>query len=269
MFGAKAAWIAAASCAAFVMVGSNPLFGLLTALAMAVPVAVIVQLALQWRPHRDKGIEWFPARQLAVAGLVAAALFMGLMLPGVIDPPAEQERSIARLADQLVQAKLVAELDVETFKRAVTAVLQFVPGIVGVWFLITILSNFAIGQWIAVKQRRNLRPSPSLTELELPRSYWALTAIATFGAISTGAADIVGTNLLILCFGGFYVAGLAVLHTVADRIGGRKGLLVTAYILQIPLLPTAFPIYIVAMLVGALEPVIGLRRRFGGGSAAT
>jgi len=96
-----------------------------------------------------------------------------------------------------------------------------------------------------------------MAALSLPVWIPALLALAAAAIVLGGTARFVGVNVMIVLAIPFFLAGLAVLHTVARRLSRPTIPLVTFYVLAGVF---GWPLLLVALL-GVLDSSLGLRRR--------
>jgi hypothetical protein len=125
-----------------------------------------------------------------------------------------------------------------------------------------IIVNAALAQALLVRLRRNLRPSPAMTEIDLPNWMLPALAICVLGAFMPGYAGFIGGNLTLIFFIGYALAGLGVIHALLARLPNRSGLLGVTYVFMFLF---GWPL-IIAALLGVAEPWLKLRRRAAGGS---
>lgn len=263
--GALGATIAAFTGAAVTTAFANVSGMLPYALGFALPVAVVVRQALLSRTRPDGAVEWYPAgRLLALATAYAAALFVvvAFMLAG---EPGGFEGAVRRTLDQALSAYVpgLAEADRAT---AAAAWSQTFPAMVAGSWLLTFTVNGSLGQAILVRAGRNLRPSPRYAEIEAPR--WLMAAVALSGVlwlVAEGTPGYAGRSLMLIFAIPFFFQGLGVAHVISRGWPGRPFALVVFYML-ILFLPRWSGLVLVTG-AGAIESLIGLRRRFAGPSA--
>jgi len=130
-------------------------------------VLVLVQRALLSRRATDGAIEWYPPGLLIVwlTGLaaVALAILMAVLAYG--------EGGIAGSVQRQIDAILpIFGANRENMRPLLEAIAPIVPGMVIAAWMTVMIVNGALGQAIAVKGRRALRPAPEIAETELFRA---------------------------------------------------------------------------------------------------
>jgi hypothetical protein len=267
-FGAWAAALAGVSGMALVGVtalGSGLEGGLSLALSFlawqALGPTVLVRQALLSRQGPDGGMEWYPPGHMLVwlTGLAAFGLVVvGLFLSGA-------DADLTGAVERQMQAEVAgmgsgAEADVT--QADLDMVARFLPGIVAVSFMVTMLVNGALAQALLARSGRAIRPSPAWSEVELPpRAGAAMTAglavALLVAATQSGTVEQVGTTVTMLLATPFLLVGLAVVHAVSRRWPARGvvlGLFYVLVVLPLRLLP-------LVVILGLVENWVGLRRR--------
>lgn len=220
------------------------------------PSLVLVRQGLLSR--NDGGqTEWYPPGLLLaqLTGLAAAGLALAFLLfagqPGGLISAIEQflERAAADFG---------AEPDTEAGAALHGAAALF-PGIVAASWLLMVVVNGALAQALAVQLGRNLRPSPAMTELSLPRwLMYATAGAALLSLLGAGTPALLGRSLLLLFLVPYLLQGLAVAHAFARHWGAPRLALVAFYVALILL---GWPAILVVAL-GLLEDWAQLRRRY-------
>jgi uncharacterized protein YybS (DUF2232 family) len=134
------------------------------------------------------------------------------------------------------------------------------PSIIVVSWLAMIAVNAVLAQGLLVRFQHNLRPSPPMAGIVLPRSVALVTAVAAaLAVLTTGWFEFVGRNLLVVLALAFFFAGLGVVHGLLKRIGQRQLVLVGFYVF---VLIFGWPIMLV-VAVGFIDHWAHFRQRFG------
>jgi hypothetical protein len=145
--------------------------------------------------------------------------------------------------------------------RMLAGLARILPFMVVAWWIVIMAANAALAQKFLVRTGHAIRPSPDLTTTQPPA--WVLSAAvaaAALALVGSGWIGFVATNVaLILCVP-YFLAGLAVVHTVSAGWNGRKAILIALYLL---LFLFGWPLIVVTGL-GMAEHWIGLRRRYAG-----
>lgn len=260
-FGFTAAAIAALAAIVALAAAGGVVFALVYAIANAAPVVVVSYLAQLNRTTPEGNTEWYPpgwiiAWLLGIA--MTAFLLIDVMLSGETGGAEGVIRNFVEAAlRQLTAPGAGAPVNVTAIAAVVT---RFFPGVIADSWMIMVIANAVLAQGLLVRFARNLRPSPSMTEIELPSWVIGATVIAALGSFLPGTAGFVGGNLVLMAVLAFALAGLGVVHALLARSSNRTVALVATYAF---LFVFGWPLVIVALL-GAAEPWLNLRRRFGG-----
>jgi hypothetical protein len=260
MLGPKAAAIAGAT-GALGTLGASTLEGaLLFAIGYAAPVVLLSAQALRWREDAEGRRWWYPPGYL-VAWLVALALAaVGAGALFTLGAPGGFEGAVRGLLEQ--QLTLLAGGDAGKAAPMAAVMAALFPGVgAATWALFT-GANGALAQRLLVWRRRNRRPTPDMVEIGLP--HWvaiALAAALAAALLLPGTAGYLGRNALPVLGLAFFVAGLAVVHAAARRLGAPGPLLGAVYALAL----FVSPVTIAIAALGLIEQWAGLRRRLGAG----
>jgi hypothetical protein len=253
--GPGAGALAAVSATAIVLAAARDTAATaLFAALYAVPVVLLVRLALLARTDGQGGLEWYPPGQLT-AWLTGLALAGFAVILVWFDGPQALEAMLQR-----VLAPAVAEL-VDTSpagRRLLTQSLaSVVPGVIAASWMLLVITNGILAQGVLARFRANWRPSPPIATLRLP-PWLALTlGAAAVLTLIGGPARFVGSNVLIVLSVPFSLGGLAVVHAAAARLARPAMPLAIFYVLAGLL---GWPFLLVALL-GLLDLPLGLRRR--------
>jgi hypothetical protein len=257
--GTQAAAIATASSIAVASIFTRLEFGIFFGLVFAVPVVVLVRMALLNR-NEDGATRWYPPAGLLLTALGLALAVGATSLPTALWPSSDQiERARGVLADLPPEFR-PGELTRENADRLVRTSIAFLPGFLGVGFFCLLVTNAMLAQGIVSRFGWNLRPTPRLADLALPAWFNTGAAIAAIGAMLPGISGTIGGNLAIICALGFIFAGLAVVHAMVDRSRARGVLLGVLYVAMFIFAPAI----VVVLMLGIAEPWARLRERFAG-----
>ena len=230
--------------------------GIAYALVNSLPVLVLVQRALLSRRAADGGVEWYPAGLLTTwltgLGLLALAVLLAIF--------GSAEGGIAEAVLRQFETVLPAfGPNQEAVRPLFEAVAPFLPGVaVASWMVLTAV-NGSIGQAIALRSGRALRPAPDIAETQLSNLLAAALAVAAALAFwAPGTLGLVAANATAVLNLPFLVLGLAVVHAAARGLRGR-GLLLGAVYTATAIL--AWPALAIIGL-GLIEQGFGLKRRF-------
>lgn len=240
--------------------------GALAAIAMAVimagPIALLVRQALLNRedvaPDGTTRREWYPPglllASLAMIGVVWLVAGAGLKMgdDGGI------EASLHRDVSQSLEL-LVPQATPEERKQAADIMTPLALGVGLLSWLLLLALNGILAQGLLVRFSRNLRPSPRLSQIEVPN--WLAPVIAATLAVallSDGNFGYVAQNLALLLVLPYFFLGLSVVHALTQGMQARTVVLTIFYIALIVL--SIWPSMIVVAL-GLIEQWAGIRRR--------
>jgi uncharacterized protein YybS (DUF2232 family) len=226
----------------------------------AVPVLLVLRQALLSRAGAGGQMEWYPPGPLlgqltvlAALGMVAVtAAFIGQEggLPGAVEVfLTEFVREIGLVGNDTDLAPLVGYWS------------RIVPAMVAISWIVMVVINGIIAQIAAVRLGWNLRATPRLIDITLPR--WCLIAVfacATASLITgDGTIGFLAHSLLIVFLVPHFFQGLAVVHAFAGRTGARRMALAIFYLC---LLVFSWPLAGLVVVLGFIEDWAHLRRRF-------
>lgn len=236
--------------------------GLIPAVSFGVifvaPVVMLVRYALLSRIDAQGRLEWYPVGRLLMWLVGAGAtLFVvaSFLLPGG-RPVEERLRST-------IGPPLSAYFRGMPPEHLHVAIEQFsrVPALVVLFLLLIIAANAILAQGLLAGARHNLRPSPKVAEIELPRAIGYATALAvTANLLGSGWLEFTGRNVLVILGFAFFFAGLGVVHWF---VRGPHRLLVLSvfYFSMVPFMPFVPP-FVAAL--GFIDHWLHFRQRFGG-----
>lgn len=227
----------------------------------AVPVILITRHALLSRTNETGDVVWYPPGRLllwlvgvtAVYFLVVWTFFqMGGEGLGTAIESALRELLVA------MQVPGDAELD-----AAIMANARYVPGMVATHMMLIVLVNGGLAQRILVRTGRNLRPSPRMDELELPKWLAGVFLAAVLAASFVESFLIAGLTLAFILGLAYFLLGLAVVHAFYRGRPTAPFGLVGFYVMLVVMMMIAFPVALGLVAVGLVEQLIGLRARLG------
>ena len=234
------------------------------------PSAVLVRQALLSRPvvggvadgAGAGALEWYPVGRLT--GLLVAMAAAVLVVIWLVFAGSEGglEGTVQMFLNAGLQGMLQAGgAEAEEMTPAIALMAALFPGIAAASWVVMIAVNGALAQGLASRFGRNLRPSPDMATLELPRVLLgALVVAAVVGLVAPDGLGYIGRNLLVVLGMAYLFAGLAVVHGFILRLTARQVLLVVVYVTMVLF---GWPVLLV-MLLGILDQLFGLRRRFAG-----
>jgi hypothetical protein len=249
--------VAAASASLAMAAAGGFAIGLTFAVTYAAPALIMTRQALLRREDTEGRTIWYPAGALvlSLAGLALVAYLTLLVAFASAEGGLE-----GFLRATLLQAfRAVAPPDAPPGSSDALAALfaRYAPGLTAVTWMQMIAINGVLAQALLSASKRNLRPSPAMADIQLPKWLLAATAIVALGAVFSDIAHAVAANLLIIALATFLFAGFAVIHTVSARWNYQRLWLGIIYTITFTF---PWPVLLIAGL-GIIETSIGLRRR--------
>ncbi len=257
--GVKGAMLAL--CAAVIAAGllGGVYMALPMALAYGFPVVVAIRQAMITVPGSGGQPVWAPVGNV-VGGLtalgIAALFFLGMVTMMDAGVPTLYGAVVGFLEQWMTAMYGDMPLDA---REAVTGTLApFFPGMAAASWVVMHVVNAAAAQGIVARSGRNVRPTPAYSNLVLPDwCSWALVISGLMAVALPGDWAYLGRNLVIVALVPFFLSGLALVHTFANRTNSATLLLVSFYII---ILVLGWATFLVAVL-GVIEQWVGLRKR--------
>jgi hypothetical protein len=245
-----------------VIVAADTLYGTVFVVEFALPVMIVVPLAL-WR--RRSETEWPTAGRL-ILGLtaLAAVVFIASQVL-LLDQPGGMEGSLRMAIEAL--AKELRNQDPQVGEQAeamLQAAARWLPGLSAFAWIGLVAVNGVLAQGALAGFGWACRPAPSLAKITLP--WWALVPLvlallaATLGRNLPEGDEVAfaGSNLTVILLVPFLFLGLGVVHALTQRSTRRTWLLAGVYG---AVLIFGWPIPLIVAL-GVIEQWVGLRRRY-------
>ena len=258
--------ILAAAIAAGVLLITGMAIGIPLLLVLyAAPTIILARQATLSRQDGNGGIEWYPPGLLLIwaSGLAAILMAIGFVL--LSGGQAGVETGIQRILDDAF-SRMVPAGQEEQRQFIVQTLSPLLPGISASLWVVLAVVNGALAQGLLVRGQRNLRPSPDLAEIELPRGLMAALVVAVIsGIMLPDSLGYFARNLAVLLGVPYFFAGLGVLHFLSRRHPAGVLLLTLAYMVLILLsLFFKWPALAVAA-VGVVDQWTDLRHRMRAG----
>jgi len=251
--------IASATSLGLVLVFGGWVAGLAYLAVEAVPCLIVVRHALLNRTRDDGGLEWYPPGLLLIrlCGYAFAVMVLALLAVWVSTGSIGEsfEAAIGSVLDELgMDAQATA------MRQQVLAFATAVPGIVAASLVLMVAINAILGQFLARKGDRALRPSPQMAEIWLPG--WCAPVLGTAALLSLllgGDLAFFAQGAAILLAMPFLFQGLAVVHAFAGRSPSQPLVLSLFYVI---LVLFSWPLVLFVIGLGLVEDWAHLRRRF-------
>jgi hypothetical protein len=227
------------------------------ALVQALPAAMVVRQALLSRQDAGR-LEWYPPG-LVLAQLTALAV-LGITLAFVVllGHPGGLEGVLAEFLGAALEGLGATDVTVSAGPDLDRWLFLF-PGLMAASWLVMVALNAVLAQLLAVRLGVNRRPTPELSELELPGWLWpAIGVAALLALLGAGGLGFLGRSLLLVLAVPYVFLGLAVVHAFARRVSHRR-LALTLFYGAIMLL--GWPL-VAVLLLGLVEDWAHVRQRF-------
>lgn len=240
----------------------------LFAVATALPTLLLLRMALSRRQSPEGNPEWCPPGRMVcwLTGYGAVAfVILAYVASGGQNGLEDTIRANISAALTIMMEGMDSS-EVETTARMVEALVQIVPRYLPAIFvaswLISMVVNAHLAQYIAIRVGRNVRPAPRLPEMSLPFGLAGamLAAAVIWRLAGPGLVGFVSLNLALMMLVPFFLLGLAVIHAVSRGWPSRTPILVTMYLIMVFI---GWPVILVAAL-GLAEQWTGLRQRLAG-----
>lgn len=238
-----------------VMGGTMP--GLLFALSTALPVTILVQLALRVRTWTDGRDYWYPAGNLlrgtslwCVLLLVGAAAGFALFADGIAAAVSAFVGNIGEMIKQTTGQ--------DTMPLVINQLAYVLPGITAWSWMLMATVNGLLAQAIVKRVNRNLRPSMSMSEIEIPLSWASLFGVmVALSYVLSGDLGFMTANLAMILAYPLLFQGLSVVHAALASFGAWTVGYIAFYVMIIFFGWLALAI----VALGMAEPVFKLRER--------
>lgn len=258
------ATVAGALAGAVIMtIAGGPALGLTFLLVLGIPAMLVAWLADLGRPSVD-GLttDWFPAGGILAAFATYGGLIPVFFLPfvgGTYTTMKPQMLPFVSRAMKQMQAQFGAQpltdAQIEAFTDIMITALP--ASIAAYWVLLFAINVYLAGR-IALASGRFIRPWPDLHALQPPP--WLALALAATMLLTmlSGGPRVLGASMTGALIVAFTLYGLSVIHAISR---GRVPWML--WLTYAGLLNPAGPYAtILVALLGLIEPLINLRKRF-------
>lgn len=270
LFGAGLAWgpvavlIGGISAGAAVLVVTQPALAAGYMLLFAMPVMTLSSLAVRRMGSPGGTWSWPSGAVLVMALTGIGAVLFGLMAVQLAQPGIDPSAVLRGLFEE--SSKGLFEPGDELKRTMVTQMVNLLaklPALSVASWLLVLAANGCLGQALAVRFEHQIRPTPAMADLGLPRWFAVLAVllVAVTVAAPPGWIAFVASNLLVLQCVAYFFAGLGVLHAALQHRRNTLALLLCAYVVIVVLLMAFWPLLLVLVLAGVIEPWAHLRMR--------
>ncbi len=225
----------------------------------ALPAWFISRQSLASYQTQDGSIAWrTPGAVLSSLSVLCAVMmiFGALLFSNITTMGIEQGiNTILREAF----AQVIPNMDNEELAQMIGTMASIFPGVMGGSWVIMIVINTVLAQSFVVRMDKNIRPTPSYLNMDLPQwAAWPLVISAAASLILSGDANYIAQNSAIILATPFFFLGLSVIHWAVRRISFSVALLSFFYLIMIM---SGWAILLVAG-IGMIEQWAGIRSRF-------
>lgn len=227
--------------------------GLLFLATYGLPTAIVLRQALLSRRNTAGEIEWYPPGLTllwligySLVSLAAAALLTATTPGGLY--------AVAGHALESVPGTMQPLFAGDSRSVGPEQLALWLPGIVGVSWLLMMTVNGLLAQSMVRRLGRNIRPNMCVSEMELPS--WAVLGFslaALAAVVSPASVAAIGLGMALMLGLGFFFVGLGVLHAI---LRGHPMVLAALYVSLV----LSWPALLVTAL-GLVEQWADLRRR--------
>lgn len=212
--------------------------------------ALLTNRALLNRQKSSGKVSWYPASLLLRDLTLATGLVMILALGGYLY--FTQGGNDQTLIKNLLKA-FDPQGHLKDADSLLTIVFPFLPGFFAFSWALMMLINGVLAQGLLVRFGQNLRPSPSLDNLETPRSFLLLLPLFfLLSIIGVGSLALLGKNATFVLILPFFFVGLSYIH---KWIHNTRFVTVGLTLFYLFLFLFLWPVFIV-ILIGILKPWI-------------
>lgn len=210
--------------------------------------AFLVNRALLNRVTPSKKRNWYPASFLLRDLTFAAGLIMliGLGVYLYFTHGGDKQDVVTILLKNLDPQNQIREIE-----PLLKAILPLLPGFFALSWAVMMLINGTLAQGLLVRFQRNIRPSPTLKDLEAPKMFLILLGLSfLLSFIGLGPLELLGKNTALIMVFPFFLIGLGLVHVWLHKTSyASLGLTLFYFLLILLIWPALFVIFL-----GILKP---------------
>jgi hypothetical protein len=236
-----------------VLLLEGPVFGAEFFVFSALGPAFLINRALLNRKKSSKEVAWYPSsfllRDLTLASGIVMVLALGIYLY------LTQGSDVHTLMKTLLKT-LDPQGHLKDAEPLLIKLFPFLPGFFALSWGVMMLINGTLAQGVLVRFKQNLRPSPSLEDLNTPGSFLILLGLSILLSwVGVGSLELLGKSATCVLILPFFLVGLGVVHKWIHKTPfAMVGLIIFYFLLLLFLWPALFVI-----LAGILKPWIEKR----------
>lgn len=223
--GRRPAIVASLITCTLIFLMTHPIHGLSYTLLYALPILALTDRSLLNRKV-GKNTHWYPAGRLALwlVGMTVAIVFVAVLMIAPYSDPTQMMESIQQLGSILGPQP-------DEALEALSKVLPYFPAFFGFSWCFSMIINAALAQGILVGFKANLRPSPSLTNIQFPRWLLAITAMSfALALFDLSTVTQLARNLFPILLIPFILAGTGYVHTRIKQLPSPQFFFILFYL---------------------------------------
>ena len=193
-----------------VFIITQPLLGLEFFIFSVLGPVFLVNRALLNRKTSEGKVSWYPSSFLLRDITLISGAVMLLALGGYLY--FIQGSDIHSLVKTFLKA-FDPQGQMGNLEPMLLIIFPLLPGFIAFSWIIMMLANAALAQGLLVRFNRNLRPTPSFIDLEVPHNFLILLGISLLlSLIGVGSLELVGKNATFILTFPFLLTGLGLVH---------------------------------------------------------
>ncbi len=240
--------------------------GVLAALALGAPGAILGYVVLLWLPVWALSALLRATVSLSLTlSVLAAAVAVGLAFTYLAlgDPAAWWQEALGQIVPIVLQ-NMDAQIPEEVVREQIAAVAPSFTGLVASQLAALVLLSLLLGRWWQAQLYNPGGFGEEFRALRMDQTVAVVSIVIFAGATLTGQPFLVNLALALSIVLGLF--GLSVVHAAVNRAGKGRGWLIALYVGMAFLM---YPVLAVLALVGAADKWLDLRRRLSGGRGPT
>ncbi|MEJ0063587.1 MAG: hypothetical protein WDO70_10440 [Alphaproteobacteria bacterium] len=271
--GGGDAIVAAMVATATIMFGVNDIVMTMAIVVVYIlPALLLCLLALRYRYDGDKNLYWYPAGRLLTAVAVYPVIAFGLLCLFAGNGGIEKtlHDAFAQYFEQMIAfdndlSKADKAALIESIKAPLDMLIAVMPGLTISFWMTGMMVSAMWAQYALTANKMALRPTPCLTDLDLPYALLILLALmGLIGFFFVGPAAYFARNTFLPLSMPYFFVGISLMHLWAGKRSHKYLWLLGFYVL----IMFGWPAIVVAA-VGVLEPWLHLRIKINGKTKAS
>lgn len=209
------------------------------------PAFLVHRALIHWKKKSGQ-MTWYPASFLLRDTTLLAGIIMVLALGAYLYLTQDKNlytvtKNIINFLDPQGHIKGAEDLLIKLF--------PFLPGFFTFSWMLMMLFNASIAQGFLTRIKANLRPSPSLEGVQIPKSFLIVFGISLLlSVIGVGTLELLGKNAALTLSFPFFLSGLGIVHFFLHKTAFAKAGLIVFYCTLILFLWPAGLVILLGML---------------------